>query len=367
MPKGAQALAKAVQLFLIGQRTRDKQVGDFFVAIAILGLGIVDQILDAIAAQRELALVGHDLAVDLVVAVHVRDAGKARNHTRAVGVAQAALDVMLDEQTLVIRISRHAVVEVFALGRNLAARLIIQDQAAQMVIEAVVDFLGVVSHARSSRGRVGAACLGADAPACSRTACSLQAVHKVEDVLALDGHVDARKLAGLGQRLLQLGEVELGLGGVGQHGHGEDVLDNGLRNVADVDVGLAQNTGDAGDDAGAVLAKDGDDDTGGRDLGHGKPFRVVAARAGRSAAVQCSSLYLSGAKRGVLTAALHVCNMSVRGKAVRGRAVWRVSGSCWVDFRSQPNTLSGQAVPAVSRTPPTADSELEAEGIPALR
>ena len=297
MPKGAQALAKAVQLFLVGQRTRDKQVGDFFVAIAILGLGIVDQILDAIAAQRELALVRHDFAVDLVVAVHVRDAGKARDHARAVGITQAALDVMLDEQTLVIRISRHAVVEVFAFGRNLAARLIIQDQAAQMVIEAVVDFLGVVSHARSSRGRVGAACLGADAPACSRTACSLQAVHKVEDVLALDGHVDARKLAGLGQGLLQLGEVELGLGGVGQHGHGEDVLDNGLRDVADVDVGLAQDTGDAGDDAGAVLAKDGDDDTGGRDLGHGKPFRVVAARAGRSATVQCSSLYLSGAKK----------------------------------------------------------------------
>ena len=367
MPKGAQTFAKAVEFLLVGQRTRDEQVGDLFVAITILGLGAVDQVLDAIAAQRELALVGHDLAVDLVVAVHVRDAGKARDHARAVGIAQTALDVMLDKQALVIRIGRQAVVEVFAFGRKLAARFVVQNQAAQVIVKAVIDFLGVVSHARSSRGRVEAACLGADAPACSRTACSLQAVHKVKDVLALDGHVDARKLAGLGQRLLQLGEVELGLGGVGQHGHGEDVLDNGLRNVADVDVGLAQNTGDAGDDAGAVLAKDGDDDTGGRDLGHGKPFRVVAARAGRSATVQCPSLYLSGAKRGVLTAALHACNMSVRGKAVRGRAVWRVSGSCWVDFRSQPNTLSGQAVPAVSRTPPTADSELEAEGIPALR
>lgn len=76
----------------------------------------------------------------------------------------------------------------------------------------------------------------------------------------------------LGQGLLQLSEVELGLGGIGQHGHGEDVLDNGLRDVADVDVGLAQDAGDAGDDAGAVLAKDGDDDTGGRDLGMGNPF-----------------------------------------------------------------------------------------------
>ena len=297
MSKGAQALAKAVELILVGQRTRDKQIGDFLVAVAILGLGIVDQILDAVAAKRELALVGYDLAVDLVVAVHVRDAGKARDHARAIGIAQTALDVMFDEQALVIRVGRQAVVEIFAFGRNLAARFVVQNQAAQVVVEAVIDFLGVVSHARSSPGRVGTARLGADAPACPRATCSLQAVHKVKDVLALDGHVDARKLAGLGQGLLQLSEVELGLGGIGQHGHGEDVLDNGLRNVADVDVGLAQNTGDAGDDAGAVLAKDGDDDTGGRDLGHGKPFRVVAARAGRSATVQCSSLYLSGANK----------------------------------------------------------------------
>lgn len=132
-----------------------------------------------------------------------------------------------------------------------------------------------------------------------RAARSLQAVHKVKDVLALDGHVDARKLAGLGQRLLQLGEVELGLGGVGQHGHGEDVLDNGLRNVADVDIGLAQDTGDTGDDAGAVLAKDGDDDAGGRDLGHGKPFRVLAARAGaplRYSVHHCTCLAQKGAR-----------------------------------------------------------------------
>ena len=87
MPKSAQTFTKAVELLFVGQRARDEQVGDFFVAVAILGLGVVDQVLDAIAAQRELALVGYDLAVDLVVAVHVRDAGKARNHARAVGIA----------------------------------------------------------------------------------------------------------------------------------------------------------------------------------------------------------------------------------------------------------------------------------------
>ena len=127
MPKGTQTLAKTVELLFVGQRTRDEQVGDLFVAVTILGLGVVDQILDVVAAQRELALVGHDLAVDLVVAVHVRDAGKARDHARAVGIAQTALDVMLDEQILVIRIGRQAVVEVFAFGRNLAARFIVQN------------------------------------------------------------------------------------------------------------------------------------------------------------------------------------------------------------------------------------------------
>ena len=157
VPKSAQTFAKTVKLFLGGQRARDEQVGDLFVAIAILGLGVVDQVLDAIAAQRKLALVGHDFAVDLVVAVHVRDAGKARDHARAVGIAQAALDVVLYEQALVVWGGRQAVVEVFAFGRNLTARLVIQNQAAQVVVEAIVDFLGVVGHARSSPVRFGAA------------------------------------------------------------------------------------------------------------------------------------------------------------------------------------------------------------------
>ena len=239
MPKSTQAFAKTVKLFLGGQGARDEQIGDLFVAVAVLGLGVVDQILDAVATKREFALIGHDLTVDLVVAMYVRDASEARDHARAVCIAQAAFDIVLDKQVLVIRVGRQAVVEVFAFGRNLTARLVIQNQAAQVIVEAVVDFLGVVGHARSSPVRFGAARLDDMTSSCPKAACSLQAVHKVKDVLALNGHVDARKLACLGQGLLQLGEVELGLGGVGQHGHGEDVLDNGLRDVADVDVGLA--------------------------------------------------------------------------------------------------------------------------------
>ena len=157
MPKSTQASAKTVEFLFGGQRARDEQVGDLFVAIAILGLGVVDQVFDAVATKREFALIGHDLSVDLVVAMHIRDAGKARDHARAVGIAQAALDVVLHEQALVVRGGRQAVVEVFAFGRNLTARLVIQNQAAQVIVEAVVDFLGVVGHARSSPVRFGAA------------------------------------------------------------------------------------------------------------------------------------------------------------------------------------------------------------------
>ena len=155
MPKSTQAFAKTVEFLFGGQRARDEQVGDLFVAIAILGLGVVDQVLDAVAAKREFALIGHDLSVDLVVAMHIRDAGKTRDHARAVGIAQAALDVVLHEQALIVRGGRQAVVEVFAFGRNLTARLVIQNQAAQVIVEAVVDFLGVVGHARSSPVRLG--------------------------------------------------------------------------------------------------------------------------------------------------------------------------------------------------------------------
>ena len=160
MPKSTQAFAKTVKLFLGGQGARDEQIGDFFVAVAVLGLGVVDQILDAVATKREFALIGHDLTVDLVVAVHIRDASEARDHARAVGIAQAALDIVLNKQALVIRVGRQAVVEAFALRRNLAACFVIQNQAAQVVIEAVIDFLGVVGHARSSPGRIGVICMG---------------------------------------------------------------------------------------------------------------------------------------------------------------------------------------------------------------
>ena len=97
MPKSTQASAKTVKLFLGGQGARNEQIGDFFVAVAVLGLGVVDQILDAVATKREFALIGHDLTVDLVVAMYVRDASEARDHARAVCIAQAAFDIVLNK------------------------------------------------------------------------------------------------------------------------------------------------------------------------------------------------------------------------------------------------------------------------------
>ena len=41
VPKSTQASAKTVKLFLGGQGARDEQIGDFFVAVAVLGLGVL--------------------------------------------------------------------------------------------------------------------------------------------------------------------------------------------------------------------------------------------------------------------------------------------------------------------------------------
>ena len=53
--------------------------------------------------------------------MHVRDAGKARDHARAVGIAQAALDVVLYEQVLVVRGGRQAVVDVLVKDYGIPA------------------------------------------------------------------------------------------------------------------------------------------------------------------------------------------------------------------------------------------------------
>ena len=51
VPKSAQTSAKTVELLFVGQRARDEQVGDLFVAIAILGTSRSGQ-LDVISSKR---------------------------------------------------------------------------------------------------------------------------------------------------------------------------------------------------------------------------------------------------------------------------------------------------------------------------
>ena len=77
-----------------GKRAGQQQVGDLLVAEAALALGGLDQVADVVAAIAQVALVGLDAAVDAAVAVDVRDRGEADQDARAVGVAQAALDVV---------------------------------------------------------------------------------------------------------------------------------------------------------------------------------------------------------------------------------------------------------------------------------
>ena len=142
----AQARLKVRELVYVGQGAGDEQVGDLFVTKAALRLRAIDKVLDAVTAKRQLALVRNQLAVHDVVAVDVADAGEAGHHAGTVRVAQAALDVVLFVEAFVIGLARGTVVEALAFGGDLAARFIVDDQAAQRIVEAVVDVLRGVSH-----------------------------------------------------------------------------------------------------------------------------------------------------------------------------------------------------------------------------
>ena len=181
-----------------GERSREQQVGEFLVPKAVLCLGVGDQVLDVVATDGQLALIRNDHAVYLVVAVHVGDEREARDHAGAVSVAEAALDVVFLEERLVQRSHHGAVIQALACRGDLTARLVVDDKAAQLVVKAVVDVLGGIGHERSLQKG------GPDRRARACCACLrlLQAVHEVEDVLALDLHGHADLLAGGAERLL---------------------------------------------------------------------------------------------------------------------------------------------------------------------
>ena len=95
LPARVDARAEVVELGLRGQLARDEQVRDLLIAEASLVLRCAHEIVDVVATIDEVALVGDHLAVDLGVAVHVRDGGETDEHARSVGVTQTALDVVL--------------------------------------------------------------------------------------------------------------------------------------------------------------------------------------------------------------------------------------------------------------------------------
>ena len=60
-------------------------------------------------------------------------------------------------------------------------------------------------------------------------------------------------------RSLKRVERDGGAGQIDHHDHGEEFADHRLADVENVDVGLGEHVGDAGNDADAVGADDGDD------------------------------------------------------------------------------------------------------------
>ena len=81
------------QLFSGGQSPEEEQIGRLLKAEPPLGHKAVDQVLDTDAPVDEPALHGYSLAVLDVVALDVADLGDAGHNARAVGVAEAPLNV----------------------------------------------------------------------------------------------------------------------------------------------------------------------------------------------------------------------------------------------------------------------------------
>ncbi len=87
---GIEHFHELVQLGLRGQVAHKQQVGNLFKAAALVGVA-VQQVVDAVTTESELALVGDLVALAHQVAMDVGDVGNARDDTRAVGIAQTAL------------------------------------------------------------------------------------------------------------------------------------------------------------------------------------------------------------------------------------------------------------------------------------
>ena len=126
-----------VETLLRRQLSHEQQIGHLFESEAARRIQIAQKVVQVVAAQAQGALGRHLLAVGHHIAVNVGDVGHAREHARAVGVAQAALHIVGGIQR---RIDGVHLVEVLVQAH--AASLVVADLDGLDL----VDF-GMVVHA----------------------------------------------------------------------------------------------------------------------------------------------------------------------------------------------------------------------------
>ena len=161
MTIGTEAAVEIIEFLGSRELAGDEQVSDLLVAKAALRLRIGDEVLDVVAAQDQMTLIGHDFPIDALVAMDIGNARETGNDAGPVDISQAALDVVGVEDILAVFLRGNVVIQ--ALGRPIhaTARLVVEDEAAQVIVEAIVDVMRVVGHGAPSltsapaRGRGG--------------------------------------------------------------------------------------------------------------------------------------------------------------------------------------------------------------------
>ena len=93
---------EALELGALGQIARYQKIREFLITRAALGGGSIDKVLDVIATQGQTSLIGHAHALVREIAMHVGYRRDASHDTRAIGIAQTALDVEVAIVALVI-------------------------------------------------------------------------------------------------------------------------------------------------------------------------------------------------------------------------------------------------------------------------
>lgn len=93
---------EALELGTLGQIARYQEIRELLITRAALGGSGIDKVLDVIAAQGQTSLIGHAHALVREIAMHVGYRRDASHDTRAIGIAQTALDVEVAIVALVI-------------------------------------------------------------------------------------------------------------------------------------------------------------------------------------------------------------------------------------------------------------------------